>query len=66
MTCPSCRNRDIYHDFKKDDLINIYKCPICGSPRIIDTKLEIIDEQYDGMVKFRWKFSQIKVWAKET
>ena len=51
LMCPSCRNRDIYHDFKKDYLINIYKCPICGSPRIINTKLEIMDEQYDGMVK---------------
>lgn len=51
MMCPSCRNRDIYHNFKKDYLINIYKCPICGSPRIINTKLEIMDEQYNGMVK---------------
>lgn len=51
LMCPSCRNRDIYHNFKKDDLINIYKCPICGSPRIISTKLEIMDEQYNGMVK---------------
>ncbi len=51
LMCPSCRNRDIYHDFKKDNLIHIYKCPICGSPRIISTKLEIMDEQYDGMVK---------------
>lgn len=51
LMCPSCRNRDIYHNFKKDELINIYKCPICGNPRIISTKLEIMDEQYDGMVK---------------
>jgi hypothetical protein len=52
LTCPNCKEKEIFHNFAKDDLIKIYKCKICGSPRFLDIKInKKKEESLDDLLK---------------